>query len=312
MPVIDGLETCRKIRVDPKFRFTKIIFVSGRVDIGDRLAGYTAGGDDYITKPYDEEELLAKIKIMLRLEHEERISEMKSHFLALIAHETRTPLNGIIGFANLLSRDGSEKCRQMSAMILESGKRLLDFTQKAALLCELKTDYQLRKTPQSIQKIIECVADEFRKHMDSKDISLAYTENDDKSGLAVGILRQALIAGFRGRYYDVQRLLDDLYASLADRSTTKLLNTLCRYEILLLDELGYLTLNREQMNAFFKLMKERYEAKKSTIITTNLEPDEWYSLLKPKDMVDALLDRLHHRCVVINVPGPSLRDGTSE
>jgi DNA replication protein DnaC len=133
-----------------------------------------------------------------------------------------------------------------------------------------------------------------------------------KSGLAVGILRQALISGCRGRFYDVQRLLDDLYASLADRSTTKLLNALCRYDILLLDELGYLTLNKEQMNAFFKLMKERYEAGKSTIITTNLEPENWYHLLKPKDMVDALLDRLYHRCVVIKIDGQSLRGGSSE
>lgn len=133
-----------------------------------------------------------------------------------------------------------------------------------------------------------------------------------KSGMAVGILRQALISGSRGRFYDVQRLLDDLYASLADRSTTKLLNALCRYDILLLDELGYLTLNKEQMNAFFKLMKERYEAGKSTIITTNLEPDDWYQLLQPKDMVDALLDRLYHRCVVVKIDGPSLRTSSSE
>ncbi|MCP3891225.1 MAG: ATP-binding protein [Desulfobulbaceae bacterium] len=133
-----------------------------------------------------------------------------------------------------------------------------------------------------------------------------------KSGLAVGILRQALISGSRGRFYDVQRLLDDLYASLADRSTTKLLNALCRYDILLLDELGYLTLNKEQMNAFFKLMKERYEAGKSTIITTNLEPDDWYQLLEPKDMVDALLDRLYHRCVVVKIDGQSLRASSSE
>ena len=129
-----------------------------------------------------------------------------------------------------------------------------------------------------------------------------------KSGLAVAILRQALIAGYRGRFYDVQKLLDDLYASLADRSTPQLLNALCRYDILLLDELGYLTLNTEQMNAFFKLMKERYEAGKSTIITTNLEPDDWYKLLKPKEMVDALLDRLHHRCITIKIEGPSLRE----
>ena len=133
-----------------------------------------------------------------------------------------------------------------------------------------------------------------------------------KSGLATGILRQALISGFRGRFYDVQQLLDDLYASLADRSTTKLLNALCRYDLLLLDELGYLNLTKEQMNAFFKLMKERYEAGKSTIITTNLEPEEWYNLLKPKDMVDALLDRLYHRCVIIKIDGKSLRGNASD
>ena len=128
-----------------------------------------------------------------------------------------------------------------------------------------------------------------------------------KTGLAVGILRQAIIAGYRGRFYNVQDLLDQLYASLADRSTPKLLNALCRYDLLLLDELGYLTLKKEQMNAFFKLMKERYEAGRATIITTNLQPEQWYSLLEPKDMVDALLDRLNHRCINIHIDGPSLR-----
>ena len=133
-----------------------------------------------------------------------------------------------------------------------------------------------------------------------------------KSGLSLGILRQAVISGYRGRYYNVQDLLDELYASLADRSTPKLLKTLCRYDLLLLDELGYLTLNTEQMNAFFKLMKERYEAGRSTIITTNLEFEDWYSLLEPRDMVDAFLDRLYHRCVVIRITGNSLRTGMPE
>jgi len=133
-----------------------------------------------------------------------------------------------------------------------------------------------------------------------------------KTGLAVGILRQAVIAGYRGRFYNVQDLLDQLYASLADRSTPKLLNTLCRYDLLLLDELGYLTLKPEQMNAFFKLMKERYESGRPTIITTNLDLEQWYSLLQPKDMVDALLDRLNHRCITIHIDGPSLRNANPE
>lgn len=128
-----------------------------------------------------------------------------------------------------------------------------------------------------------------------------------KSGLASGILRQALISGYRGRFYSVQNLLDELYASLADRSTPQLLRRLCHYDLLVLDELGYLTLTSEQMNSFFKLMKERYEAGRSTIITTNLEFENWYDILQPKSMVDALLDRLRHRCCIIPINGSSLR-----
>jgi DNA replication protein DnaC len=127
-----------------------------------------------------------------------------------------------------------------------------------------------------------------------------------KSGLASGLLRQALLSGYRGRFYHAQDLIDDLYASLADRSTPKLINNLCRYDLLLIDELGYLTLKPEQVNAFFKLMGERY-ARKSSIITTNLDYPEWYELFQRKTLVDALLDRLKHHCITIRINGPSLR-----
>lgn len=127
-----------------------------------------------------------------------------------------------------------------------------------------------------------------------------------KSGLAIGLLRHALISGYRGRFYNAQDLLDELYASLADRTTPKLINRLCRYDVLVIDELGYLTLKPEQVNAFFKLMGERY-GKKTTIITTNLEYSEWYDLFKRKSLVDALLDRLKHHCITISINGPSLR-----
>jgi DNA replication protein DnaC len=61
----------------------------------------------------------------------------------------------------------------------------------------------------------------------------------------------------------------------------------------LIDELGYLTLKPEQVNAFFKLMDLRY-AHKPSLITTNLEYPHWYELFQRKSLVDALLDRLHH------------------
>lgn len=132
-----------------------------------------------------------------------------------------------------------------------------------------------------------------------------------KSGLASGLLHQALIDGYRGRFYNAQDLLDELYASLADRTTPKLIKRLCNYPILVIDELGYLTLTPEQVNAFFKLMGERY-GNSSTVITTNLEYEEWYDLFRRKPLVDALLDRLKHRCITIKIDGPSLRIPSNE
>jgi len=127
-----------------------------------------------------------------------------------------------------------------------------------------------------------------------------------KSGLAMGLLRQALLSGYRGRFYNAQDLLDELYDSLADRSTAKLIKRLCSYDVLVIDELGYLTLRPEQVNAFFKLMGERY-GKRSTIITSNLDYPDWYDLFQRKNLVDALLDRLNHYCITIRINGPSLR-----
>jgi DNA replication protein DnaC len=132
-----------------------------------------------------------------------------------------------------------------------------------------------------------------------------------KTGLATGLLRQALVSGHRGRFYKAQDLLDELYASLADRSSPKLIRSLSRYDLLVIDELGYLTLNAEQINAFFKLMQERY-SHRSTIITTNLDYPQWYGLFGKKDLVDALLDRLKHHCVTIKINGSSLRAPADE
>ncbi|MBF0530330.1 MAG: ATP-binding protein [Deltaproteobacteria bacterium] len=132
-----------------------------------------------------------------------------------------------------------------------------------------------------------------------------------KTGLAMGLLRQAITSGYHGRFFKAQELLDELYASLADRSSARLLKSLSAYDILVIDELGYLTLNSEQVNAFFKLMEERYN-KKSTIITTNLDYPQWYDLFGRKSLVDALLDRLHHHCITIRINGPSLRTKDSQ
>lgn len=127
-----------------------------------------------------------------------------------------------------------------------------------------------------------------------------------KTGLAISLLRLALTDGYRGRFYNAQDLLNELYTSLADRTTSSLLKTIASYDILVIDELGYLTLTQEQINIFFKLIDMRYH-KKSTIITTNLDYSQWYEIFKNKELVDAMLDRFKHYCTTIYIEGDSLR-----
>jgi DNA replication protein DnaC len=145
----------------------------------------------------------------------------------------------------------------------------------------------------------------------TENILLIGATGTGKSGIAIGLLREACLNGYRGRFYNAQNLLDELYASLADRSTPRLLAVLSRFQPLLIDELGYLTLRPEQTNAFFRLMDMRYN-RASTIITTNLNLPEWYDLFDKKPLVDALLDRLQHHCITIRIDGPSLRSPDSQ
>lgn len=127
-----------------------------------------------------------------------------------------------------------------------------------------------------------------------------------KTGLASGLLLKAMQNGYRGLFVAAQDLFDEMYASLADRSTRRLLNHLARIDVLLIDELGYLNLKPEQTNIFFKLMHERYR-RRPTLITTNLEYAEWHDFFGNPKLVEALLSRLRHQCHTIKIDGPPLR-----
>jgi DNA replication protein DnaC len=128
-----------------------------------------------------------------------------------------------------------------------------------------------------------------------------------KTGLGTGLLLKALENGYRCQFIRAQDLFDELYASFADRSSRKLLTRLVRLDVLLVDELGYVNVKAEQANIFFKLMEERYH-RHSTIITTNLEYEEWRNFLGNPTMVDALLSRVRHYCHTIRINGPALRE----
>lgn len=140
----------------------------------------------------------------------------------------------------------------------------------------------------------------------SENITLIGNPGAGKTGIAISLLRLAINNGYRGRFYNAQELLNDLYTSLADRRTSSLLKSIAAYDLLIIDELGYLTLTSEQINIFFKLIDMRYR-KKSTIITTNLDYIQWHEIFKSKALVNAMLDRFRHYCTTISIQGDSLR-----
>lgn len=82
MPGIDGFETCRRIKAEPRWSDLPVIFMTARDDIVDKVAGFSAGAVDYITKPLQPEEVVARVRTHLRLRELQRELEEKNAELA--------------------------------------------------------------------------------------------------------------------------------------------------------------------------------------------------------------------------------------
>ena len=150
MPGIDGLELCRRIRAEEKESgFAYIILITARAGRANYLDAMDSGVDDFLGKPFERDRLLARVRVAMRIldlhqrlrlantDLERRVEERtaalekalqaKSEFLSRASDELRTPMNHILGFAQLLSlkKGLTEKQEASVRQILESGRRLL-------------------------------------------------------------------------------------------------------------------------------------------------------------------------------------------
>jgi len=174
MPGMDGYEVCRTIRDNEEYNHIRIIMVSALTMIEERLKGYENGADDYITKPFIAEELEAKIKVFLNLKRTTEVDKLKSDLLALFSHETRTPLNTIIGMSSLLMDDDhlDEDTKNTIGMIQESGNQLHQFVEKTTFLCTLKSTQTIEKTNERFLTQLENAIVSKRDTMAAREIRI--------------------------------------------------------------------------------------------------------------------------------------------
>jgi two-component system sensor histidine kinase/response regulator len=164
MPGLDGGDVCRRIRSDFRLRHTKIIMISGKSRVSERIEAYQAGADDYITKPFNEGELLAKIRVYLRLKSVEELDQFKTDVLTLLCHEARTPLNGLIAPVEMLMSEeevDAEEKKLLIEMVHSAAKRLHHFFENVMLLSYLKSGkLPLNPEPADLREVVhEAVCD---------------------------------------------------------------------------------------------------------------------------------------------------------
>ncbi len=193
MPILNGYDTCIQIRNTLHLTEIPIIFLTAKDDQESIVQGLEAGGQDYVIKPFNEKELLARIETHLELAHkrrelaqmnellEEKVNERtaqlqqanskleafnqrilnlekaKSNFLGLISHELRTPLNGIFGISELLRYDlKSDEHQEYLCHLEESAQRLLSFSDTALLITHLTANnYYTNFTKHPMVDLIE-------------------------------------------------------------------------------------------------------------------------------------------------------------
>lgn len=127
-----------------------------------------------------------------------------------------------------------------------------------------------------------------------------------KSHLAMALTRELCSLGYRCLFISTNELIDGLLRASSTLTLSAHLKSLDRYDLIVLDELGYTPHSKDGADLFFQFISQRYE-RKSLLITTNLTYSEWDQVFINQAMTQAAVDRIIHRCETFNIQGPSWR-----
>lgn len=169
MPGIDGFEVCRRLKENPATQDIPVIFMTALTHTAEKVRGFELGAVDYVTKPVQQEELLARVNAHLtivRLQHELALrNEELSHrneeldaFAHTVAHDLKNPANGIVGFGNLILQSyrdclGEEGVEDLQ-FIIQSGHKMVTIVDSLLLLAGTSRHQQLSIEPVDMGAVI--------------------------------------------------------------------------------------------------------------------------------------------------------------
>lgn len=156
-------------------------------------------------------------------------------------------------------------------------------------------------TPVFIHELASC------KFIDEhRNVVMIGNPGRGKTHIAIALGIKACLNGYRVMFRNASTLTTELTEARDNYQLGKLERQISRADLLILDELSYLSFNKYESDLLFKVLSERCE-RHSTIVTTNLPFSRWTELFENTTMVSALVDRLTFRSNVLDMNGPSYR-----
>jgi DNA replication protein DnaC len=141
---------------------------------------------------------------------------------------------------------------------------------------------------------------------DATNVMLVGTNGLGKTMLACNLAHQALVQGHTVLFTSATDMLGELTALDSDSALRRRLKHYSAPDLLVIDEVGYLSYSNRYADLLFELISRRYQSK-STIITTNRAFKEWHEVFPNAACVVSLIDRLVHRCEIVMLQGESYR-----
>lgn len=142
---------------------------------------------------------------------------------------------------------------------------------------------------------------------DGRALILCGKPGRGKTHLAIAIAYRAIQNGFDALFITAAELIDDLSAAFRDGALTTALVRYTHPDVLVVDEIGYLTYGTDAANMLFHVVNDRHRRKRAMIFTTNKPLAAWGRVLHDEDLAQAIIDRILERGRLLTLDGPSLR-----